>query len=484
MRTYQAEKDAGIDLTDQRLHNRASIVCSVSPGERTKIFGEMSVADLMKQLATIQTVEQLLGEDQPDLSLVVAILVSTGWNLNDDIFTPEEIWRARNSPLHKPMNDGHDETKILGHIVKSRVIDKFGNEIELGEGEVLPTEFDVEVAGVLYKAFPKLTDRIEAIIAKAKAGEMFVSVEVWFPDFGYGIIDPATGSTKLIERTEETAFLTKHLRIYKGSGEYQGYKIGRVLKDMVFGAQGFTEIPANPESVIKVAASQMAASRVFESVGLNEIPKGGVEGMEKELKELQEKLDETLASLKSKEAELVEANKTLAELQGKNLETQVTELTTSVEQLTAKAVEASEKTEAIEGEKVELQKALDEVTERATKSETGLAEIRKNEMARDRLVKLSAIKTIEDEKATLAEFHDMTDETFEMVLKYAGETKAAEGDGEKEKSEAEQAQAALDNVEEVEGADFVVDENVVESEKELWLSTAHKLLGQETVEKD
>ena len=70
-------------------------------------------------------------------------------------------------------------------------------------------------------------------------------MEAWFPDFGYGLSDPAIGETKLVQRIENTAFLTKHLKIYGGSGEYQGYKIGRVLKDwgddvaFLYGGMGF-----------------------------------------------------------------------------------------------------------------------------------------------------------------------------------------------------------------------------------------------------
>ena len=65
-----------------------------------------------------------------------------------------------------------------------RALDKTGNEIELSENEAPPAEFDLEVAGVLYRAFPELVERIDEIITKEKTGEMFVSMEAWFPDFG------------------------------------------------------------------------------------------------------------------------------------------------------------------------------------------------------------------------------------------------------------------------------------------------------------
>lgn len=498
MRVYQAEKDAGINFQINKAGSSSAFVTAqVQVGDIEKYFDGMSVADLMRSTSTVQSVEELLGQEQPDLALVVAILVSTGWNLNDDVFTPEEVWKARSSPLHKPMNDNHQADKILGHIVQTRALDKFGTEIDVAEGEAPPTEFDIEVAGVLYRAFPELSDRIDEIITKAKAGEMFVSMEAWFPDFGYGLVDPATGETKLIDRTEETAFLTKHLRIYGGSGEYQGYKVGRVLKDIIFGAQGFVDTPANPESVIKVAANQVAASRSFVTAELSDLSEGGVEDVdEKQLQELQAKLEEVQASLESKEKEVAELQKAAEDVQAKDYEGQIAALNTKVEELTAGVTEASEKVEAVEAEKAELQKQLDEVTERAEKSAAELDEIRKNEAARERLAKLSEVKKVEDEEATLAELRDMTEETFEVVLKYAGEakveevaseepeekadateTKAETDDGEKE---AEQAEAALNDVEENDDSpDFNATEDAEKSEADQWLSVAGALCGRE-----
>ncbi|RLC89099.1 MAG: hypothetical protein DRJ03_00655 [Chloroflexi bacterium] len=502
MRVYQAEKDAGIDFQMNKAGSSSSFVTArVQVGNIEKHFDGMSVADLVKATPTVQSVEELLGQEQPDLALVVAILVSTGWNLNDDVFTPEEVWKARSSPLHKPMNDNHQAERILGHIVQTRALDKSGDEVEVAEGDSPPTEFDIEVAGVLYRAFPELSERIDEIITKAKAGEMFVSMEAWFPDFGYGLIDSATGEVKLIERTEKTAFLTKHLRIYGGSGEYQGYKVGRVLKDIIFGAQGFVDTPANPESVIKVAAGKMAASRSFVTAELSDLSEGGVEDVdEKQLQELQAKLEEAQAGLESKAKEVAELQKAAEEVQAKDYEGQLAALNTKVEELTASVTEASEKMEAVEAAKAELQKQLDEVTQRAEKSDAELDEIRQNETARDRLVKLSEVKKVDDEEATLAELRGMTDETFEAVLKYAGEAKSEEVvDGESEEKtdatetktddatarekEAEQAEAALNDVEEDDSAEFNASEDVAKTEADQWLSVAGALCGRKD-EKD
>lgn len=487
MLTYKAENNDG--LADQMNKDGSSVAFVTAPIQVREIeqyFDGMSVADLVKATDTIQSVEELLGQEQPDLALVVAILVSTGWNDNDDIFTPTELWKARSSPLHKSMNDNHQGDRILGHIVKTRVLDKSGNEIVLSGDETPPSEFDIEVAGVLYKGIPALSDRIEEIIAKAKTGDMFVSMECWFPDFGYGFIDPKTGSTKLMERNESTAFLTKHLRIYGGSGKYQGYKIGRVMKDLVFGAQGFTEHPANPESVIKVVASKIVASGTYVKAELSELLEGGVEDVdEKQLKELQTKFEEAQASLEGKTKEVADLQKTANDFRAKDYDGQITTLNTKVEELTISVADASEKTGVVEAAKVELQKQLDEVTKRAEKSEAELDDIQKNEVARDRLAKLSKVKKVEDEEATLAELHSMTNETFDIVLKYAGETKSDEKldtKGQADKK-VEQAEAALGDVKEDNSADFNTSEDKNEVKKEGWVSLANALTGHEEKDK-
>lgn len=489
MRVYQAEKNAGIDFQINKAGSSyAYVTAQVRVCDIEKYFDGMPIADIVKATSTVNTVEELLGQDQPDLALVVAILVSTGWNLNDDVFTPDEVWRARNTPLHKPMNDNHQAAKILGHIVQTRALNKDGVEIEVVGNEPPSTEFDIEVAGVLYRAFPELSERINEIITKAKAGEIFVSMEAWFPDFGYGLIDPATGDTKLIERNENTAFLTKHLRIYGGSGEYQGYKIGRVLKNIIFGAQGFVDEPANPESVIKVAANRVAVSNGFVTAELSDLLEGGVEDVdEKEMQELQVKFDEVQTNLKCKEEEVAELKKAAS-----GYDEQIAVLKAKVDELTTNITEVSEKMEVVEAAKAELQKQLDEMTVRAEKSDAELDEIRKNEAARERLAKLSEVKKVDDEEATLAELRDMTEDTFEKVMKYAGEAKSEKVIDEKseKKTDAtetetddEQAKAILDTADESDDAELNVTDDTVQSESDQWLSVAGALCGRKE-EKD
>ena len=489
---YQAEKDAG--LTEKILAAKATLTVQAkvtdkhtSSADQATLVNKILQYLRKSQKEEIESVEDLIGKNQPDLALIVSILVSTGWNNNDDIFIPTELWKARGTARHKPMNDGHDENSILGHIIQSRAIDKAGEEIILAENESPPNEFDIEVAGVLYKVLPDLEARIQEIIEKANAGEMFVSMETWFPDFSYGIFDEAIGTTKLIARTNETAFLTKHLRSFGGNGEFKGQKLGRVLLDMIFAGQGFVETPANPESIIKVAAKTVASSD-FVSANMNDILEGGVKDMENA--EMQKALNEANAKI----TQLTDENEVL---KTKGSDKKITELSSQIEEMTVAVNEAKEKVETSETDKTKLQEQnvelvakLEEADKKFDAAETKLVEIEKDAKAVQRLAKLKELGQVENDETTLAEIRDWSDETFASVVKYAAtkaedtkedkvETVKADADETSEEDKAaEAAKAALENVKEnADDPDFTADaENKDESEMELAVATANCLM--------
>lgn len=488
MQIYKAEQDDG--LSEQLEKSVAKIAAQIKIGQKAD-FDQM-MGFLRRELANVQSIEELIGIDQPDLALVVSVLASVGWNLNDDIFTNEELWKARTTAIHKPINDMHDANVILGHIVDSYAVTKDGAKIPDG-AELIPSDFDVEVAGVLYRAFEKLKDRIDEIISDAESGKMFVSMEAWFNDFAYGFLNPETGQTQVVERNETTAFLTKHLRSFGGSGLFKGYRIGRVLKDFIFAGEGFVEMPANPESVIKVAASVAVNSRDFKNIGPDEIPEGGVVDMEnQELKELQEKLNEAVVQLEEKDSVVAKLTQELEEIKANDYATTIEELNTKIDELQGSVAETDEKLKSFETEKEELQKQLDEATQKAESTEAELDDIRKIEKARERMAKLSEVKVVENEEETLAELREMSDETFDLVIKYAG--KAEEEEEEKEEVKAEEkedeaeeeekAEAALSEAEEKEGDPDLQTgvEDPKQTEAQVALATARALLGCENEE--
>lgn len=189
-----------------------------------------------------------------DLYPLYTILATTGWNKNDDIFTRDEMWAARATAEDKPFNQEHVPSKIIGHITGNSVIDDkhdvIANDTTVDK---LPSKFHILTSAVIYKHInsrdKNLTTEAAALITGIENGDWCVSMEALFSNFDYGLTT-ASGEQQIITRSETTAFLTKHLRIYEGVGEYNGCKLGRVLRNITFSGKGLVKNPANPESVI------------------------------------------------------------------------------------------------------------------------------------------------------------------------------------------------------------------------------------------
>jgi hypothetical protein len=77
----------------------------------------------IKTLVVAQDKAIAENKDQYDLYYLSSILVSTGWNKNDDVFDLGETWGAKDTPSDKQFNFMHDEADIIGHITGSVVLD-------------------------------------------------------------------------------------------------------------------------------------------------------------------------------------------------------------------------------------------------------------------------------------------------------------------------------------------------------------------------
>jgi len=183
--------------------------------------------------------------DQVDLYYLNSVLVSTGWNKNDDVFDTVEVWGAKDSPVDKQFNYMHNENDIIGHITGSTIYPKPSDDL------VIPEKFDIITSAVLYKSWsdPELKERMDQLISEIEEKKWAVSMECLFSDFDYSVVSP-DGVSKVVARNEDSAFLTKHLRVYGGKGEYEGYKVGRLLRSISFSGKGLVDNPANPRSVI------------------------------------------------------------------------------------------------------------------------------------------------------------------------------------------------------------------------------------------
>jgi hypothetical protein len=195
-----------------------------------------------------------------DLYHLSAVLCTAGdvagWNKNDDVFDSQETWNARATPLHKPVNWEHKEGDVIGHIISADVV--ADNQV----CEEMPAgPFDVVVASVLYRKQENADrqQRMNDLIQGIGDGNWFVSMECLLKQFDYAI-QMRDGSLKTIARNAATAFLTKHLRLYGGTGEYNGHKVGRLLRNFTFSGMGMVQTPANDRSIILPAATATEAA--------------------------------------------------------------------------------------------------------------------------------------------------------------------------------------------------------------------------------
>jgi hypothetical protein len=206
---YSYEQQDG--LTDQLSNsNTIAYTSLIKPTSRDLDSNEkVLISKLLESQA-------MANPDQFDLYYLESVLVSVGWNHNDDVFDAVEVWKSRNTPVDKPFNYMHNEKDIIGHLTSSKVVDFEGAVIpDNALIDQLPNKFDVVVGSVLYKKWsdPDLQARINKLIAEIANNKWFVSMECLFRNFDYAVKYEQDGTeiNKILARNEETAFLTKHL---------------------------------------------------------------------------------------------------------------------------------------------------------------------------------------------------------------------------------------------------------------------------------
>jgi len=249
--------------------------------KRTVLTAKATVIEAPEAVSSeiCQSLAKAAGKDavdQEDLLHVRSVLVTTGANENHDVFTRDELWAARFSPIHKPSDWDHNRLKIVGHIynVEARTLD--GESLDLNAAE--PTtmggephfgDFELIVDEVVYAYL--LPEYAEAIKERSRAGKLFVSMEVWFKDYDYAVWDaPVTAaestkpsSVSLLEGIsivprDENVHMEPNLRTAGGTGQTEdGKLLGRALKNMIFGGKGYVGVPANPRSSIEAVGNEV-----------------------------------------------------------------------------------------------------------------------------------------------------------------------------------------------------------------------------------
>tara|TARA_R110000765_G_scaffold278977_1_gene376652 strand:+ start:12537 stop:14036 length:1500 start_codon:yes stop_codon:yes gene_type:complete len=404
-KVYKKEISDGIaeDISSSNTMAYASLAVPYSPSEKElqefKILAGESIAKS--------------NPEQLDLYYLNSVLVSTGWNKNDDVFDVEQVWAARKTPEDKQFNFMHNEADIIGHITANMVVDGTGNEIsdELSFDE-LPSQFDIVTSAVLYNSWsnPELQLRMNTLVAEIEEGKWFVSMECLFNDFDYAVITPE-GQEKVISRDEASAFLSKHLRAYGGTGEYEGYQVGRMLKNISFSGKGLVDNPANPKSVILESNpfSKSEAKSITE-FNIEEYDDMADERLVQEVEDLKAKLASALTAQSDLQSELANASTEALTIELEEVKaevaTKIEAITTLEEQIVALTEEKDTFEATLAKNEEKLNEALATIEEKAAEA--------KLLSRKSALVEAGASE--EEVEELLASFADTTDEMFEQVV--------------------------------------------------------------------
>lgn len=373
------------------------------------------------------------NKGQMDLFYLDTILVTAGtMNLNDDIFLREPTWAARHTPEDKPFNYGHDQLDIIGHITSNAAVNEEYEAIaEDSAVDELPDKFHILTSAVIYKAWAdkKQSERIEKIIAEIGEDKWFVSMECLFRGFDYGFYN-AKGECKVVARNEDSAFLTKYLRAYNGSGKYKGDKIGRVISNLVFSGKGLVEKPANPESIIFNNTASFKST--FANLGYINSCELDNSNIQEEIEDMAD-TDKTIAELERKlEAALSETKRVTEKLEAANVqsakasEDKISSLTVAVEDEKKKTKDAEDKKAKAEVELAEAKKQLETVTAAKEDLEKKFDKSKKSEKVS------KAGLSEEDASAFLTDWADASEEVFDKALALAVKSATA-GTGSLEK---------------------------------------------------
>ena len=329
------------------------------------------------------------NQNQSDLYYFKSVLVSTGWNDNDDIFHREEVWAARNTPEDKQTNLNHNEKEIVGHMTSSFFLDDDHNILTAETLEDLPEYFNIGVGSVLYTCWTdsELEAKVASIIYELEhPGDHIenpwgVSMECLYPHFDYSLKNE-DGTEEIIKREESTAYLTKYLKRYGGAGVYNGRRIGRLLRDYSFSGVALTKNPANPKSVI-----------------LNNLVTASAIEANNEEKYMQEELEAAKAQLDSLKSELDTVK-------------------ASLDANVSKISELGEALNSVTAERDSLAAQVKEMSGRAEAAELELGAIKKEKMKNERKACLSKAGVAEAElDETVNQFESLDNETFEAIVK-------------------------------------------------------------------
>lgn len=402
IKIYQAEIDDGLQ---EQFGVQLSITYEVP----------VLLASTKSYTGKVKNIGNIVGKLDEDefIFQFPAILATAGvWNKNDQVFDKYEVWKARYTPLNKPSNIEHQPDKVVGHTNRVFAITDEETPIVIPDSvEGKPNQFIPDIYHLLtvdsfykynskpYQSINKdYSDKIQKIYEQIIDGELKVSMECIFANFDYAILT-ADGSQKIIERNDKSSFLTKKLKRFGGTGEYEGARIGMLMRDIVFTGKGITSNPANPSSVIFSRDSLAFASQIFvksEDIFNNEINSAYINN---DNGENIMKLEEAQAKITELETQLAETKKLADELASVKpaLETATAEINT----LKAGLDSTKEELNKVVAEKVTVEKTIAEVNEKLATAQTELNTVKAENLKIKRvglIEKTLGLETAEAEK--------------------------------------------------------------------------------------
>ena len=395
------------------------------------------------------------NKDQIDLYYLESVLVSCGWNKNDDVFMPEATWAARNTPEDKQFNFMHDENDIIGHITGSYVLTKDGKAV--ADDSEMPEDFDIITQAVLYNSWTgdENRERMEKIISEIEEGKWYVSMECLFAGFDYALTN-ANGDKKILARDEESSFLTKHLRAYGGSGEYEGYKLGRALSNIAFSGKGLVSKPANPRSVIlKSVAFNLDDNSDFNIGEFN---------MSDNL--LEKQLEEVRAELATAKAENEAIKAKIEEAKDKEFASKVEAFEAEIQEKDSSVAELEESIKSSQARVAELEDALAKSQEELSVAMKDMDDMKKKEKMEKRKAALVEAGFDQDDlDAALAAFETLDDEAFLAVAAMYGRKPPVKGLKKDDEAEAAMPPALKEALEKKKEKEAKADDEEAEAEE-------------------
>lgn len=434
----------------QAISNNSIACCAVAESFEPS---PETVEKMQKIMASSSDKELAVAENknQIDLYYIKSILVSTGWNKNDDVFDPRELWNAKDTPEDKPFNFMHNEKDIIGHITANEVVDFDGNRIT-SDTEEVPNEFNILTSAVIYTSWsdPEQRERMRKIIAEIEENKWFVSMECLFPNFDYALRS-SKGEMKIIKRNEASAFLTKHLRSYGGDGKYEDYQVGRLLRNLSFSGKGLVSKPANPRSIILEGNDFFDESQA-QTLSLSSLQENDMSDiLTKQVEDLRAELAEAKAANEALKQQVAQGQQAEFEATIKSLETTIAEqaekLQKQIAQVETLAESLKQAEETIAMKNKEMQDKMEEMKQMKKKETMSKRKAQLEEAGLD----------AEDATSTAAEFENLDDETFDKVVAVMMKKKKAVMKDKMMKEEAKKPAKAQDDVDAAEATDEILD---------------------------